>query len=57
MDIQDYQVMEQLIRVCSERGAIRPQEMTTVGVLYNKLCAVIKELTDKKPLPTITEHS
>jgi hypothetical protein len=40
---EDIKMMEVIIRACSQRGAIQPQEMSDVGILYKKLLEILKE--------------
>jgi hypothetical protein len=37
LDLQDFEVMEQIIRICQGRGVFKPEEMIHVGVLYKKI--------------------
>lgn len=37
LTVQDLQAIKQIIDVASQRGAFRPNEMTTVGGIYTKL--------------------
>jgi len=42
LSLQDLVLMMNLIRATSERGAIRAEEMTEVGTVYNKLVAFLQ---------------
>lgn len=37
LSVNDLAVLKQVIDVASQRGAFRPNEMMTVGSIYNKL--------------------
>jgi hypothetical protein len=37
LTVQDLNAMKTIIDVASSRGAFKPNEMTTVGVIYDKL--------------------
>lgn len=37
LSVNDLAVLKQVIDVASQRGAFRPNEMVTVGSIYNKL--------------------
>jgi hypothetical protein len=37
IEIADLEVMEQIIRICQSRAAFQPGEMSSVGLLYNKI--------------------
>lgn len=41
LTVQDLQSIKQIIDVASQRGAFRPNEMTTVGGIYSKLEAFL----------------
>jgi len=43
LSLQDLVLMMNLIRANTERGAIRAEEMTEVGTVYNKLVQFLKE--------------
>ena len=47
--LQDLVLMMNLIRATSERGAIRAEEMTEVGTVYNKLVAFLQYSGAIKP--------
>jgi hypothetical protein len=42
LSLQDLVLMMNLIRATAERGAIRAEEMTEVGTVYNKLVAFLQ---------------
>lgn len=42
LNLNDLKLMAQIIKIVSNRGAIQPEEMSTVGALYNKLVTFIK---------------
>lgn len=46
INVQDLQLMAQIIKVVSARGAIQPEEMPAVGTLYGKLAKFIKTAED-----------
>jgi hypothetical protein len=41
LTVQDLQAIKQIIDVASQRGAFKPNEMMTVGGVYNKLEAFL----------------
>ena len=41
--IEDFQVMHNLIVATSQRGAIRAEEMATVGALYTKVTNILEQ--------------
>jgi len=41
MSLTDIQVVEQLIRVCCSRGAFRADELSSVGILYDKVSKIV----------------
>lgn len=43
LSLQDLVLLMNLIRATSERGAIRAEEMTEVGAVYNKLVQFLTE--------------
>ena len=49
LSLQDLVLMMNLIRATSERGAIRAEEMTEVGNVYNKLVAFLQYSGAIKP--------
>ena len=52
LTIGDLRLMARLVQVSSERGAIRADEMATVGDLYNRL---VQWLNSIQPAPAPTE--
>lgn len=42
LNLNDLKLMAQIIKVVSSRGAIQPEEMAAVGILYTKLVNFIK---------------
>ena len=55
--LQDLVLMMNLIRATSERGAIRAEEMTEVGTVYNKLVAFLQYSGAIKPSEAPAEDS
>jgi len=51
LSLQDLVLMMNLIRATSERGAIRAEEMTEVGAVYNKLVQFLTESGAIQPAP------
>ena len=49
--ISDYDIIIKIIEASVQRGAIRAEELTTVGKLYDKVILMIKKM--KKPYVTI----
>tara|TARA_Y100000310_G_C20277969_1_gene621199 strand:- start:299 stop:490 length:192 start_codon:yes stop_codon:yes gene_type:complete len=45
---EDYITMVKVIQASLQRGAIRPNEMITVGKLYDKLEFMIKKMEKEK---------
>lgn len=60
LEISDIELMEQIIRVCQTRGAFQPAEMSSVGILYNKISAILSQIKKNEVppghLPTIKEE-
>jgi hypothetical protein len=60
--LEDFQTIKTLIQAVSERGAIKAEEMQTVGALYVKITAFIEamnralEEAKKAPAPPNTEQ-
>ena len=48
LGINDLQLMAQVIKVVSTRGAIQAEEMAAVGILYTKLISFIKSATQNE---------
>jgi len=57
LSLQDLVLMMNLIRATSERGAIRAEEMTEVGTVYNKLVAFLQHSGAIKPAQAPAENS
>jgi len=49
LTIGDLRLVARVIQVSSERGAIRANEMATVGDLYNRLVEFLNAVTPKQP--------
>lgn len=47
LTINDLKIIMQIIKVASNRGAIQPEEMVTVGNIYAKLENFIKAVSEK----------
>ena len=45
LTVQDLNALKQIIDVASQRGAFRPNEMTTIGQVYNKLETFLSAVT------------
>lgn len=43
LEFQDYEVMEQIIRICQSRGVFKPEEMIHVGILYKKIVEILEK--------------
>lgn len=41
LSIQDLRVAAELINICTQRGAFRANELTSVGTLYDRLVAFV----------------
>lgn len=48
LTINDLTAMKSIIDVASERGAFKPNEMTTVGMVYTKLETFLKAVADQQ---------
>lgn len=48
LTIQDLTAMKSVIDVASQRGAFKPNEMTTVGTLYTKLEAFLNAVAEQQ---------
>lgn len=44
----DYVVIVKLIQACQQRGAIRPNEMTAVGKVYDKLQFILQKIANEQ---------
>ena len=56
LTLQDLVLVAQIIQVTSQRGAIRADEMSQVGDLYNKLIAFLQSVGAISPAPAQTEE-
>ena len=57
LQLSDLQTMMQILDVVTARGAIKADEMTTVGVLYSKLKAFVSQTTQAAPEAPVTEEA
>lgn len=48
LTINDLTAMKSIIDVASDRGAFKPNEMTTVGMVYTKLETFLKAVADQQ---------
>jgi hypothetical protein len=48
LTIQDLSAMKSIIDVASDRGAFKPNEMTTVGTVYSKLEAFLNAVAEQQ---------
>lgn len=48
LSVQDLTAMKTIIDVASQRGAFKPNEMTTVGNVYEKLEKFLKAVADQQ---------
>lgn len=48
LTIQDLTAMKSIIDVASDRGAFKPNEMTTVGTVYSKLEAFLNAVAEQQ---------
>jgi hypothetical protein len=48
LTIQDLNAMKTIIDVASERGAFKPNEMMSVGTIYNKLETFLKAVAEQQ---------
>jgi|APGre2960657444_1045066.scaffolds.fasta_scaffold49041_2 hypothetical protein len=46
LTIDDIRAMAAVIEACSARGAFKAEELSSVGMLYNKTVAFLKEATE-----------
>ena len=51
LTIGDLRLVARIIQVSSERGAIRANEMATVGDLYNRLVEFLNAVQPQQPAP------
>lgn len=49
LQLGDLQTMMQIIDVCTQRGAIKADEMATVGAVYTKLRLFVAQTTQAAP--------
>lgn len=47
LSVTDLAVLKNVIDIAAERGAFRAPEMQTVGEVYNKLAAFLKQIVDQ----------
>ena len=52
LTIQDLSAMKSIIDVASQRGAFKPNEMTAVGTVYNKLEAFLNAVATTQAAST-----
>jgi len=50
--LDDLHIMSQIIRACSQRGSFLAKEMICVGVLYEKIQKIIREMSNAQPNDT-----
>lgn len=48
LSVQDLTAMKTIIDVASQRGAFKPNEMTTVGTVYDKLEKFLKAVAEQQ---------
>ena len=48
LTVQDLNAMKAIIDVASERGAFKPNEMMSVGTIYNKLELFLKAVAEQQ---------
>jgi hypothetical protein len=48
LTVQDLQALKAIIDVASQRGAFRPNEMMTVGQVYNKLETFLESVAQQQ---------
>jgi hypothetical protein len=49
LTVQDLQSLKAIIDVSSQRGTFKPNEMATVGQVYNKLEAFLNAVAQQQP--------
>ena len=49
LTVTDLAAVKQIIDVASQRGAFRPNEMTTVGQIYTKLETFLNAVASQQP--------
>ena len=57
LQLSDLQTMMQIIDVVTQRGAIKADEMGTVGAVYNKLRLFVGQTTQAAPEVPATEEA
>ena len=57
LQLTDLNIMMQILDVVTARGAIKAEEMTTVGSLYSKLKAFVDQTTQAAPEAPVTEEA
>lgn len=58
LQVSDLAVLKSIIEVCSQRGAIQPDEMSTVGRVYDKLNVFLDSLApppEPEPEPELDQ--
>lgn len=48
LTVQDLNAMKSIIDVASQRGAFKPNEMATIGQVYNKLEAFLAAVAEQQ---------
>ena len=49
LTVQDLTALKSIIDVASQRGAFKPNEMMTIGQVYNKLDAFLGAVAQQQP--------
>jgi len=49
LTVNDLSQLRQIIDVASQRGAFKPNEMVTVGTIYNKLDTFLTAVSKQQP--------
>lgn len=55
LNISDLQMVIELIDLCSQRGAFRGEELTTVGMLYSRIREFLNTVQPEVDESTATE--
>lgn len=55
LQLSDLRIMMQILDVVTARGAIKAEEMTTVGLLYGKLKTFVDQTTQAAPAQPATD--
>lgn len=55
LQLQDLLLAAQVVQLASQRGAIKPEEMATIGGLYNRLVAFLQETGALQPAPATNQ--